>query len=220
LSGADLALLAPNLERIDLPLRYRMGMAGVPLTALYFIETGIASVTIALRHDTPLEVGIVGWEGAVNLALVLGSDRSPTDGFMQVAGTGQRIAAADLALAIDQSATLSTALLRGAHVFMVQNATTVLANARATLQERLARWLLMSRDRVDDDTIALTHEFLAVMLGVHRPGVTVALRDFVSRGLVEGSRGRITILDRAALELAANGFYGTAEAEGRRLFGR
>ena len=96
----------------------------------------------------------------------------------------------------------------------------MLANGRATISERLARWLLMARDRVDEDAIGLTHEFLAIMLGVQRPGVTVALRDFERRGLVLGARALITILDREGLETAANGYYGSAESEFQRLFGR
>ena len=101
---------------------------------------------------------------------------------------------------------------------MVQTASTVLANGRANIPERLARWLLMARDRVEGDGIALTHEFLATMLGVNRPGVTTALQEFERRGLIDGRRGVITILDRSALEKEANGYYGVAEAEFQRLF--
>jgi CRP-like cAMP-binding protein len=117
-----------------------------------------------------------------------------------------------------QSPTLMAILLRFVHVYMVQTASTVPANGRASIPERLARWLLMARDRVDGEGIALTHEFLATMLGVRRPGVTVALREFERRGLIDGGRGLITILDRSALETAANGHYGIAEAEFHRLF--
>jgi CRP-like cAMP-binding protein len=101
---------------------------------------------------------------------------------------------------------------------MVQTASTVLANGRARIPERLARWLLMAGDRVNGDQIALTHEFLATMLGVNRSGVTTALLEFERRGLVRGARGVITILDRSALVTEANGYYGTAEAELERVF--
>ena len=103
---------------------------------------------------------------------------------------------------------------------MVQTASTVLANGRATISERLARWLLMALDRVDGNEVALTHEFLATMLGVRRPGVTVAIREFERKGHIAGGRGQITVLDRPGLEIAANGYYGVAEAEYLRLFGR
>jgi len=96
---------------------------------------------------------------------------------------------------------------------------TALANGRYRLQERLARWLLMAHDRVDGDHVALTHEFLALMLGVRRPGVTAALNAFEEERLIRVHRGGLTILDRGKLEEAANGCYGMPEAEYARVFG-
>jgi CRP-like cAMP-binding protein len=101
---------------------------------------------------------------------------------------------------------------------MVQAATTALANGRANIEERLARWLLMGHDRGDDDEVPVTHEFLSVMLGVRRAGVTVALNELEARGLVRGHRGGVVILDRTTLIELTNGFYGGPEAEARRLF--
>ena len=137
---------------------------------------------------------------------------------MQIRGSGFRIGLERLREATATSPTLMPILLRFVHVFMVQTASTVLANGRAHIPERLARWLLMAGDRVNEDAIELTHEFLATMLGVNRPGVTTALREFERRGFIDGRRGVIAILDRSALEQAANGYYGTAEAEFERLF--
>ena len=171
-----------------------------------------------MRHEIPIEIGIVGREGVVNLPVVVGIDRSPSETFMQIRGAGFRIGVERLREAMAQSPTLTPILLMFVHVFMVQTASTVLANGRASIPERLARWLLMARDRVEGEGVALTHEFLATMLGVRRPGVTVALREFERRGFIDGRRGVITILDRGALEIAANGYYGSAEAEFKRLF--
>jgi CRP-like cAMP-binding protein len=218
LSGADRELLWPGLERIDLPLRFRLADSGRPFEAVYFLEAGIASVTTSVRHEIPIEIGIVGREGVVNLPALMGIDRSPSETFMQIRGGGFRIGVQRLREAMAQSPTLMPILLRFVHVYMVQTASTVLANGRATIPERLARWLLMARDRVDGEGVALTHEFLATMLGVRRPGVTIALREFERRGLIDGGRGVITLLDRSALETEANGYYGTAEAEFERLF--
>jgi len=114
---------------------------------------------------------------------------------------------------------LRRALLRYGHSFVIQTAHTALANGRNKLLERLARWLLMAHDRVDGDDIHLTHEFLSIMLGVRRTGVTVALNQWARAGLVETKRGVITILDRGGLEEISNGSYGAPEAELRRLFG-
>jgi CRP-like cAMP-binding protein len=109
-------------------------------------------------------------------------------------------------------------MLHYAHVFMVQTAQTALANGRSKVEERLARWLLMAHDRVGGDDLNLTHEFLGIMLGVRRSGVTVALGSLEDSGHIRASRGVITILNRKALERAAGGIYGVAEAEFKRLF--
>lgn len=218
LSSTDRDLLDAGLERVDLPLRFRLAEPHRPIDAVYFLEAGIASVTTNVRREIPIEVGIIGREGFVNLPVLMGIDRSPSDTFMQIHGTGLRIGVEPLRKAMAQSRTLTPILLRFVHVYMVQTASTVLANGRARIPERLARWLLMAADRVNGDGIALTHEFLATMLGVRRPGVTIALREFERRGLIDGARGTITLLDRGALEAEANGYYGTAEAEFERLF--
>jgi CRP-like cAMP-binding protein len=218
LATDDLELLRPHLEPVDLPRRYSLADANRPIHSVCFIESGIASMTSTHRHEVPVEVGMVGREGVVNVAPLLGSDSSPTKAFMQVGGTGLRMDAGILTAAMDRSATLSRWMLRSTHVLMVQTASTVLANARATITERLARWLLMAHDRSDSEEIDLTHEFLATMLGVRRPGVTVAVNALEERGAIGVGRGRITILDRLTLEALANGYYGMAEAELRRLF--
>jgi CRP-like cAMP-binding protein len=107
-----------------------------------------------------------------------------------------------------------------AYAFSVQTTCTALANGRSKIEERLARWILMARDRIDIDELALTHEFLSLMLGVRRSGVTVALHLLVRAGLIQAHRGIITILDRQGLEDISNGSYGVPEAEYQRLFGR
>jgi CRP-like cAMP-binding protein len=218
LSGADRDLLRPTLEPIDLPVRFRLAEASRPIDAIYFLEAGVASITTSVRHEIPIEIGIIGREGVVNLPVLMGIDRSPSETYMQIHGAGFRMGIERLREAMAQSPTLTPILLMFVHVFMVQTASTVLANGRANIPERLARWLLMARDRVEGDGIALTHEFLATMLGVNRPGVTTALQEFERRGLIDGRRGVITILDRSALEKEANGYYGVAEAEFQRLF--
>jgi CRP-like cAMP-binding protein len=118
---------------------------------------------------------------------------------------------------MSQSTTLREALLRYVHVFTVQSAFTALANAHGKIEERLARLLLMAQDRVADELL-LTHESLALMLGVRRPGVTVALQHFESEGLIATGRGTIIIKNRDGLEESANGLYGVPESEFERLF--
>jgi CRP-like cAMP-binding protein len=164
------------------------------------------------------EVALVGREGMTGLPVVCGADRSPCEIFIQVEGVGQCITAQNLRQVMGQSVTLLRCFLRYAHVFTVQSGYTALANERGTIEERLARWLLMTRDRVDGDDMVLTHEFIALMLGVRRAGVTTALGGFESRGLIEAARGCVTIMDRDGLEETANGLYGPPEAEFERMF--
>ena len=187
---------------------------------MYFPDGGIASVVaVAGNERRQAEVAIVGREGMSGLAVIHGADRSPCDVFMQVEGAANCIAAQKLQEAIDQSITLLRCLLRYAHAFSIQAHYTALANARGNIGERLARWLLMARDRLDSDEMLLTHEFLALMLGVRRAGVTEALQAFESKALLETARGSLTIKDREGLEECANGLYGPPEAEYERLFG-
>jgi len=136
-----------------------------------------------------------------------------------VEGTGSRIAADDLRQAKRKSASLTRVLLNFVNAFLIQTAHTALANGRAKLEQRLARWLLMALDRLTTDTVPLTHEFLAVMLGVRRAGVTVAIHGFERRGFVTTRRGQLTVINRHGIERVAESFYGTPEAELRRLLG-
>jgi CRP-like cAMP-binding protein len=136
-----------------------------------------------------------------------------------MAGQAQRISAGDLRACMEESTTLLPCFLRFAHVFAIQCGYTALANAQGKLEERLARWLLMAQDRMGSENLALTHEFLALMLGTRRASVTIALANFVLKGVVETARGVVTVKDREGLKGCANGLYGAPEAELERLFG-
>jgi CRP-like cAMP-binding protein len=219
LSSSDLALLQPHLEPVPLAFRERLQSANREVKNIYFPETGLGSVVaIGGSERRQTEVAVVGREGMTGLPVVLGAGRSPYDIFMQVEGDGQRISAVDLCAAMDQSVTLLRGFLRFAHVFAIQTGHTALANAQGKIEERLARWLLMAHDRVECDQLVLTHEFLALMLGTRRAGVTVALGHFEAKGVIETARGAVTVLDREGLEECANGLYGVPEAEFERLF--
>lgn len=199
-------LLKPDLEPAELALGQVLEQPDKPITHAYFIEYGLASVVAANGHKQ-LEVGLIGCEGMTGLPIVLGNDRSPHETFMQVPGNGQRIPADKLREAISQSRSLERALLGFAHSFLNQTANTALSNGTATLEERLARWLLMANDRLRGDEVPLTHEFLSLMLGVRRAGVTVALHYLERRALISLSRKQIVITDRKGLKAAANGTY-------------
>jgi CRP-like cAMP-binding protein len=219
LPRADLALLQPLLVPVKLRFRQRLQSANRTVKAAYFPDSGIASVVaIANGSRNQAEVAVVGHEGVVGLPIILGTRRSPCEIFMQVEGHGHCIPSGDLADAMSQSEPLRGTLLRYAQVLMVQAAYTALANAHGKIEERLARWLLMAQDRIAQDELLLTHEFLALMLGVRRAGVTVALQHFEKAGLIATGRGNIIIKDRDGLEESANGLYGAPESEYERLF--
>jgi CRP-like cAMP-binding protein len=205
LSASDFAIVQPHLEPVPLRFRDRLQSASRLVTNVYFPASGLGSVVaVGGGERRQAEVAVIGREGMMGLAVVHGVDRAPCDVFMQVEGQGQRISADNLRAAMEQSATLLRTFLRFAHVFSVQCAYTALANAHGKIEERLARWLLMAQDRIESDQPLLTHEFLALMLGTRRAGVTTALDRFESKGVVETARGAVTIWDRAGLEECAN----------------
>jgi len=220
LSNSDLALLQPHLEVVPLNVRQHLQSTNRPIRRVYFPESGIASVVAAVGGERrQVDMAIIGRDGMTGLAVVHGTDCSPYDIFMQVEGKGQCITAQNLRNAMRRSDSLLKCFLRYAQVFTVQAGYTALANARGNIKERLARYLLMARDRLDDHEMILTHEFLAVTLGVQRAGVTRTLQSFESEGLVETAYGSVTIKDREGLEDCANGLHGPPETEFERLFG-
>jgi CRP-like cAMP-binding protein len=218
LAAADLALLKPDLESVELPLRRQLELRGRTIEHIYFLDCGLASMVVSAGANHNIEVGIVGSEGMTGLPVLLGTDRPVHETFIQTAGHGWRITSEKLNAAIERSPSLHRCLLRYAHTLVTQMAYTALANGRYKIEERLARWLLMVQDRADGNSIRLTHEFLALMLGARRAGVTAALSDFQKRGVLRVVRGCITVQNRGALEEAANGSYGIPEAEYQRLF--
>jgi CRP-like cAMP-binding protein len=218
LSSEDIATLQPHLEPVPLAVRQVLIEPNTAIEHIYFPEAGMASVTNN-SSGGKIEVGVVGREGMVGLPIVLGIDQTPYEHFMQIAGHGWRIAVQDLEQAMAESSSLHRQLLRYAQASHVQVSETAFANANSDVEARLARWLLMCHDRVEGDDIPLTHEFIAMMLGVRRPGVTVALHVLEGMQVIRSKRGVVTVLDREKLEELADEAYGLSEAEYTRLIG-
>ncbi len=220
LTPEDFALLEPHLKWISLPVRTQLVVPEQVITQVWFVESGIVSVVASMPDGRQVEAGIIGSEGIVDIAVVNGADRTPLNSFVQVAGEALRMPAADLRRAMAASPALRTRLMQFVQTFLVQVAHTAFANAANTIEERLARWLLMATDRVEaDEAIAMTHEFLSVMLGVRRAGVTMAVQALVDMGAIRSGRGRLEVIDRAMLESVTRNSYGPAEGEYRRIFG-
>ena len=220
ISLEDWDLIGPHLEAVTLKDRQVIEVPTKPITHAYFVETGIASVVAVDAGDHRIEVGVIGYEGVTGVPLIMGDNRAQHSTYMQIPGSGHRIAADRLQTAIAQSDSLRALMLKSAQGFMIQTAHTALANGRAKLEERLARWLLMAHDRMTSNAVPLTHEFLAVMLGVRRAGVTVAIHSFEQRGFISARRGELTMVNRPGLESVAGSFYGTPEVELERLLGK
>jgi CRP-like cAMP-binding protein len=219
MSAEDFARLTPHFEPVTLSLKQVLVEPNQPIEHVHFMEGGLASVVAISTDNERLEVGHIGREGMTGEPVILLIDQTPHQTFIQVAGSGLRMRAEDLEAAMGASPSLKVLLLRWVQALMIQTAQSALANGRYTIQERLARWLLMCHDRLDGDDLPLTHEFLSLMLGVRRSGVTEALHVLEGVRIVKTSRGRIHLLDRGRLEEIAGGCHGLAEAEYGRLIG-
>jgi CRP-like cAMP-binding protein len=219
ISLEDWDLIGPHLEAVTLKDRQIIEVPTKIITHAYFLETGVASVVAVNAEDHRIEVGVIGYEGMTGVPLIMGDTRAQHSTYMQISGSGHRIPQEALSEGMAKSEGLRALLLKSAQGFMIQTAHTALSNGRAKLEQRLARWLLMALDRLTTDTVPLTHEFLAAMLGVRRAGITVAIHGFERRALVTTRRGQLTVVNRQGIEQIAGSFYGTPEAELRRLLG-
>jgi CRP-like cAMP-binding protein len=219
LSSADQEILRSHLKWSELERGTILVLPDEPIKRVWFLESGLSSIVAISGTDQGIEVGLSGRDGLVGMPLVLDADRTPHRVFMQVAGTGYSIDGDDLRKILDERAGIRKVLLRYVQAYSTQTTYTALSNVMHTVEERLARWLLMSHDRQDDDEIPLTHDFLALMLGVRRPSVTIALHSLEGLGFIKGTRGLITVRKRGELEEFAGAGYGVPETEYRRLIG-
>jgi CRP-like cAMP-binding protein len=194
------ALLAKS-QFVHLPIHTVLNEAGVPIQHVYFINHGLASILCILRTGKSVEVGLSGREGFVGLPLVFAFNSSPTRVIMQLHGTAFRISARDFAPLLKSYPLLQMALQRYSQEVALQAAQTAACNRLHEIDQRLARWLLMSQDRMDDQVIPLTQEFLAHMLGTRRASVTVAAGRLQKAGLISYLRGQLKIEDRERLEI-------------------
>ena len=217
--AAGYAAIAPYLEPVDLPKGTVLIEADVPFQYAHFFNSGIGSIIVSTADSRRVEAGIFGREGLSGFGCLLGVDQCPQTTLVQVEGEGYRVSIEALRNACRQSDSLREMLLRYVHVFISQTSYTALSNVNQSIEGRLARWLLMCHDRVTGDDIALTHEFLSIMLAVQRPSVTTAVHTLEGYGLIRARRSNITIVDREALIDFADGMYGKPEAEYRRLIG-
>ena len=219
LASRDYKRLHPHLRPISLAYRLSLYRAHKPIEFVYFIETGVGSLVNTMANGQAAEVGTIGNEGVVGLPLLLGDAVAPTSVYVQVPGGGLRMTAARFKQELARSASLRAVMLRYAHAFFNQVAQSAACNHFHPIQQRCCRWLLMTHDRMQSDEFLLTQEFLAMMLGVQRTGVTAAAAALQREGLIRYKRGNVTILNRRDLERRACECYGVTKLEFDRLLG-
>jgi CRP-like cAMP-binding protein len=195
--------LFPDLHYVPMGTHDVLHEAGQPITHGYFVNGGLASVLNVMSDGKSIEVGLAGKEGFVGLPLVVGLSTSPARVVVQVAGSALRIRASDFGKTLRQCPELERQLNRFAQAMAMQSAQVAACNRAHEVEERLARWLLMSQDRLGGDCVPLTQEFLAHMLGTRRATVTVAAGILQKAGLIRYTRGQVNVVNRSELENAS-----------------
>lgn len=211
--------LGPHLEPVELATGQVLWPADRPIPAVYFPRTCVTSMLTPLADEQPVESATVGYEGMVGVPVVLGAETSHTQAIAQIPGTAARVDAAHFRAWLADADGASVLLLRYAQALLEQTAQSVACNRRHAMEERCARWLLATRDRVGGDTFPLKQEFLAAMLGVRRASVTVAAGALQHAGLLRYTRGRVTIVDAERLAEAACECNGVVRTQHARLLG-
>jgi CRP-like cAMP-binding protein len=211
--------LLPELEPVSLDFKQVLGEPRATMPYAYFPDQGVVSVVDQMDDGTIIEVATVGCEGMIGLAVLFGADSMRSKVFVQVAGRGVRMRATVLKEEAGRNSALRRVLLLYSMAFLTQVSQAVACNGLHKLRQRCCRWLLMTQDRFNSEKLPLTHELLAIMLGVRRSSVTEVLQVLQDEGLIRYSRGKIAILDRTGLESAACECYRIVNGEFDRLLG-
>ena len=205
--------LLPFSQRVTLAAGDVLFEAGDRIAEFYFLDSGMASLLSTTESGSTIEVGMVGYEGFVGSALVLKTVRMPYRSMIQIAGQATKIKAQSVLDQFDKNLALRDLVLRYLHVVLTQVSQSAVCNRFHTLEARLCRWLMISREILDSDEILLTQELLSQMLGVARTGVTMTAGALQQSGLIRYRRGHITILDRHALADASCECYRIVKQE-------
>ena len=204
----ELGRLLPHLVVVELAAKTVVIRPDQKSEYAYFIETGVISMVSTQEDGARVEVGLIGYDGMAGLHLVLGVESSAWEGLVQVQGHALRVSVAAFRRALNELPSLQPLLLRYVDSIQAQIVQSVVCNARHPIEQRLARWVLMTHDRAQGDSFIMTQEFISTMLGVRRPGVTLALGALQRSGLVEHRNGILRVNDRANLEAASCECYG------------
>jgi CRP-like cAMP-binding protein len=202
-SDSDYNSLRPHLEYFSLPNHLVLHEAGAKLECAYFPNRGLISLVVVMKDGKSAEAGVVGNEGFTGTPAAVGLSRGSLQAVVQITGDGFRVEVRALQSTLESAPHLHMMLNRYAAIRGMQVAQTAACNRLHDIEQRLARWLLMTQDRVDSPSLAITHDFLATMLGTDRPSVTVAAGALQKKGLIEYTRGAVKIVNRKKLEDSA-----------------
>jgi len=203
LPARDLAVLKPYLQFVELKQGELLGEPGQPVSDVVFVEAGMVSLLTTMQDGTAIEIATLGREAIYGVLSSLGNHRSNVRAIVQIDGAGWKMRANDFRDAVEKSRSLRHLVLLASELTLAQMQQTAACNALHSAERRLCRWILQVHDRIDDDVIELTQDFLAQMLAVRRPTVTLIAQSLQSAGLIRYRRGRITILNHAGLEKLA-----------------
>jgi CRP-like cAMP-binding protein len=212
LPEADYRRILPSLEAIPLQIKDHLYERDQPIEYIYFPLSGMASILVVLDDHTFIEAGIAGREGMVGLPVFLGAATTSTVSFYQIPGVAVRMRADAFRAEISKNGALAAIVLRYANAFMLMLSQNAACNSQHSIEERCARWLLLTHERIGSDEFMLTQEFLSQMLGVRRAGVSLVMQTLQKAGIVYYVRGVITILNRPGLESVACQCYSVIEA--------
>lgn len=211
--------LLPHMETVPLALKQVLYVPNQTIEYVYFPNNGVCSLIVIMEDGSSVEVGTVGNEGMVGIALFLGADRLPSEAFAQVAGNAMRMKADVFKREVFPGSPLHNLLQRYTQTLFNQVGQSAACNRLHCVEERCCRWLLMTQDRVGSDRFPLTQEFLAQMLGVRRASVSAIAAKLQKAGFISYSRGIITIVDRKSLETVSCECYKVVKQEFDRLLG-
>ena len=217
LPARDYARLLPNLEPITMPLGWPVYESGGPLNHLYFPTTSIVSLLYVMESGASTEIAVTGNDGLVGISLFMGGESTPSRAVVQSAGNGYRVKANIVKKEFALGGELQHLALRYTQALITQMAQTAVCNRHHSLEQQLCRWLLLSLDRLPGNELRMTQELISNMLGVRREGVTEAAGKLQAAGLINYSRGHITVLDRPKLERRVCECYAVVKKEFDRL---
>jgi CRP-like cAMP-binding protein len=207
----------PLLEPVDMPLGHVLYESGVALNYVYFPMTSIVSLLYVMENGASAEIAVVGNEGVVGISLFMGGESTPSRAVVQSGGVGCRLNAHMIKAEFDRSGPVLHLLLRYTQALITQMAQTAVCNRHHSLDQQLCRWLLLSLDRLQGTELVMTQELIANMLGVRREGVTEGALKLQKAGLIQYTRGRISVLDRQGLEERTCECYAVVKREYDRL---